>query len=128
MILDTSAILALLREEPGHQHLFPVLERADTIRIGGPTLFEAAMVALRRFGEKGPGLVEHFLDEWRVQILPFGDRHWRTAFDAFVRFGKGRHPAALNYGDCMTYATARVAGMPLLFVGGDFARTDLEPA
>ncbi len=62
------------------------------------------------------------------EIVPFEAAHARAAREAFDRFGRGRHPAALNFGDCLTYATARVAGMPLLFVGDDFARTDLEPA
>jgi ribonuclease VapC len=61
-------------------------------------------------------------------VLPFGDDQWRVATDAFIRYGKGRHPAGLNYGDCMSYATAEVAGEPLLFVGDDFARTDIAPA
>jgi ribonuclease VapC len=59
-------------------------------------------------------------------VLSFGDAHWRIAQSAFVRYGKGRHPAALNFGDCLTYATAYVAGEPLLCVGNDFAQTDLE--
>jgi ribonuclease VapC len=78
--------------------------------------------------EKGEVLVKEFLDEWRVQVLPFGRHHWRVAGEAFRRFGKGRHPASLNYGDCMTYASARLAEMPLLFTGNDFARTDIAPA
>jgi ribonuclease VapC len=86
------------------------------------------MVAIGRFGDEGEALVERFLDDWRVDVLPFGERHWLVADDAFARYGKGRHPAALNYGDCMTYATARLAEMPLLFTGDDFARTDIAPA
>jgi ribonuclease VapC len=128
VILDSSAVLAILRKEPGHQHLLPLLEHADQVQIGGPTMFETAMVALRRFGKNGPGLVERFLDDWNVRVVAFGDRHWRIAFEAFARYGKGRHPAALNYGDCLAYASARVAAMPLLFVGNDFARTDIPPA
>jgi ribonuclease VapC len=63
-----------------------------------------------------------------VLVIPFGEPHWSAAATAFIRFGKGRHPAALNYGDCMTYATARVAERPLLYVGNDFAQTDIEAA
>lgn len=128
VIFDSSAVLAILREEPDHQHLHPKLEGADELAIGAPTLFETAMVAMGRFGGEGEALVEQFLDEWGVRILPFEDPHWRVADDAFLRYGKGRHPAALNYGDCMTYATARLADMPLLFTGNDFARTDIAPA
>ena len=63
-----------------------------------------------------------------MQEVPFGELHWREAVDAYRRYGKGRHPAALNFGDCMTYAVASLAGEPLLFIGEDFSLTDLEPA
>jgi ribonuclease VapC len=128
LILDTSAVIALFRKEPGHHRLYLTLEQADAIAIAGPTLFETGMVALGRFDDKGLTLVEQFLEDWEVQVLEFGDRHWRMAVEAFARYGKGHHPAGLNYGDCMTYATARVMGERLLFVGNDFVRTDLAPA
>jgi ribonuclease VapC len=96
--------------------------------IGAPTLFEAVMVATNKGGSEGPALISEFLAEFDVRSISFGEGHWQVAGEAFDRFGKGRHPAALNYGDCMTYATARVAGLPLLYVGGDFARTDIEAA
>jgi len=86
------------------------------------------MVAIGRFGGEGETLLEQFLEDWKVDVLPFEENHWRVADDAFIRYGKGRHPAALNYGDCMAYASARLAGMPLLFVGNDFAKTDIPPA
>jgi ribonuclease VapC len=73
-------------------------------------------------------LLARFLDELRVTTVPFAEPHWREALDAFLRFGKGRHQAALNLGDCLTYAIAKVAGLPLLFVGDDFDRTDIERA
>lgn len=128
MILDSSAVLALFRKEPGHERLYLRLERANAIGIGSPTLFETGMVARGRFGAEGLILVETFLWNWRVQVLPFGEHHWRIAFDAFTRYGKGHHSARLNYGDCMAYAIAKVADEPLLFVGDDFARTDIAPA
>ncbi len=126
--VDSSAVLAILREEPGHGRLRATIARADVVAIGAPTLFETAMVAIARFGIEGEQLVERFLEKLEVQVLPFEEPHWRIADQAFERFGKGRHPAALNYGDCMSYATARVAAMPLLFIGNDFARTDIPPA
>ncbi len=73
-------------------------------------------------------LVARFRDQWNVEVVPFDARHQRAASDAFARYGKGRHPAKLNFGDCMTYATARLAEMPLLFTGEDFRRTDVTPA
>lgn len=128
VMCDSSAVLAILKEEPGHRRLHPRLEGADVLAIGAPTLFETAMVAIGRFGSEGEALVGQFLEDWKIEVRPFGERHWLVADDAFVRYGKGRHPAALNYGDCMTYASARLAGMPLLFTGNDFARTDIAPA
>lgn len=100
----------------------------DTVAIGAPTLFETGMVMIGKMGGSGRGLVAQFLENFEVVVIPFGDAHWRAATEAFGRYGKGRHRAALNYGDCMTYATARIAQKPLLFVGDDFAQTDIEAA
>ena len=128
MILDSSAVIAVLREEPGHRRLQVRLERASVLVMGAPTLFETNLVMARRFGETGQGLLGRFVEDWEVEVAPFGEQHLCVAIDAHARFGKGRHPARLNYGDCMTYATAKVAGEPLLFTGNDFARTDIAPA
>lgn len=128
VMFDSSAIIAILKEEPGHRQLHPRFEEADELAIGAPTLFETAMVAIGRFGVEGEALVEQFLADWKVEVLPFEEKHWLVADDAFARYNKGRHPASLNYGDCMTYASARLAEMPLLFTGDDFARTDIAPA
>jgi hypothetical protein len=72
--------------------------------------------------------VTQFLTEFGIVTVPFGEEHWRTAFEAYRRFGKGRHAAALNIGDCMSYATAKLSRQPLLCTGADFARTDLAVA
>jgi ribonuclease VapC len=128
VMLDSSAVVAILKEEPGHRQLHAKVEGAHRLAIGAPTLFETAMVVIGRFGSSGEVLVEQFLETWKVAVLPFGESHWRVADDAFIRFGKGRHPAALNYGDCMTYASAHLAGMPLLFTGNDFVQTDIPSA
>ena len=71
---------------------------------------------------------ERFLDELQVVEVPFGERHWRTAVDAYDRFGRGRHPAGLNFGDCLAYASAIVADVELLYVGEDFRHTDVRAA
>jgi ribonuclease VapC len=128
LIVDTSALVAVIREERGHALLEDRLEAAPAIGIGAPTLFEAAMVLTARLGETGRLVLSRFLEENGIVSLSFGKRHAHLATEAFARFGKGRHPASLNYGDCMTYATAKIADAPLLFVGGDFAKTDLTPA
>ena len=91
-------------------------------------MFETAIVLISRQGVAGRTGLLRFLDENRISSIPFDARHWVVAADAFLRFGKGRHPARLNYGDCMTYATARLASHPLLCIGNDFAQTDLRLA
>jgi ribonuclease VapC len=98
------------------------------VGIGAPSLVEAAIVLSHRLGPVAASLVERFLGELEVVVVPFDQRHWRVAIEASRRFGKGRHPAALNFGDCLAYATARVAAMPLLAIGEDFAKTDLALA
>ncbi len=128
MILDSSAILAVLFEEEGHERVIDAMRDADALAIGAPTLVETGMVAMRTFGLHGKALVSQFLERWSVVVTPFDGRHGQVASDAFIRFGKGRHPARLNLGDCMTYATAQIAELPLLFVGDDFSQTDLRPA
>lgn len=128
MILDSSAILAIVFKEPAHESLLAQILAADVRAAGAPTLAETGIVLHARLGEGSYGLLERLLDELDVQELSFGEVHWREAVEAFRRFGRGRHPAALNFGDCLTYAACRLAGEPLLFVGDDFARTDLAPA
>jgi ribonuclease VapC len=129
LILDSSAIVAVLRRELESESLEAVMDTADVLAIGAPTLFETTMVVVGRFGENvGQAVVGKFCEDWEVEVLSFDSRHCRAAASAFARYGKGHHPAKLNYGDCMTYATARVAGMPLLFIGKDFAKTDIPAA
>ena len=127
MILDSSAILELLFRGPQHVEVLERMESAGVLAVGAPTLAETGIVLHARIGEASRGMLERFLDEFGVQEIPFGEIHWREAVEAFRRFGRGRHPAALNYGDCLTYATTRLAGESLLFTGGDFFHTDLPP-
>lgn len=127
MTLDSSAVVAMLLREKGHRWLAEAVGQAETLVIGAPTLFETDMVMVGRLEQRGATLVEKFLDEHGVVVLPFDGHHRAAAAKAFARYGKGRHPAALNYGDCMTYATAKIAEHPLLFTGNDFTKTDLVP-
>lgn len=128
MILDTSAVIAVIRDELDCRRVVEALEGASQIGIGTPTLTESAIVLVWRYGPAGRSILSRFLEENEIIDIPFDRRHWELSAEAFIRYGKGRHPAALNFGDCMAYATARVAGSPLLFVGDDFAQTDVEPA
>lgn len=125
MILDSSAAVSVILREQGHKRLVSAMRAASRLYIGAPTQFETDVVVISRFDSRGRDLVTRFLEENEVLVVPFDDRHWDLAAEAFIRYGKGRHPARLNYGDCMTYATARLAEDPLLCVGNDFARTDL---
>jgi ribonuclease VapC len=126
LILDSSAVLAILFREPGFEKLADKLAAASNPGIGAPTLAETGIVLAARLGIESRPLLASFLMERGVAIVPFGEAHWRSAVDAYQRFGKGRHPAGLNFGDCMSYATARLADQPLLCAGTDFAKTDLR--
>ncbi len=126
MVLDTSAVVALLLQQAEASALHGALVDHSPSGMGAPTLVEAAIVLQARLGATGLAALRSFLIEYDVHALPFGDEHWRLAAQAFGRYGKGRHPAGLNYGDCLTYAVAKLAARPLLCVGGDFAHTDLE--
>jgi ribonuclease VapC len=126
VILDSSAVVAALLGEPTGERIGRTIGAANVCGIGAPTLVETAMVLTGRVGDVGRLLLARFMQQRNLDILSFSVAHWRVAQDAFGRFGKGRHPAALNFGDCLTYAIAYVAGEPLLCTGNDFRRTDLQ--
>ena len=126
MILDTSAILAVFLKEPGYEAVLEALVAAGAVGIGAPTLAETGIVLETRFGEHASGWLQQFAEEFRLTEIPFGALHRREAVVAYARYGEGRHDAGLNFGDCLTYAVARLAGQRLLCVGSDFSRTDLE--
>jgi ribonuclease VapC len=128
MILDSSAVVALALQEPGHERLLAAIAAAPSLGIGAPTAVETTIVLSARLGRDARGLVSRFALEADLTVVPFTDAHFGTALDAWLRFGRGRHPAGLNFGDCLAYATARVAGEPLLFVGDDFRKTDIAAA
>jgi ribonuclease VapC len=128
VIVDSSAVVAVLLRESRQDELAAKLENAEFVAIGAPTLFETGMVMVGSMGEHGRGLIAQFLESFDVEVIPFGKSHWQAAVEAFARYGKGNHPAKLNYGDCMSYAVARETREPLLFIGNDFARTDIEAA
>ncbi len=128
MIVDTSAIIAVVFKEPGFEELIQKLGRSQTVGVGTPTLAETGVVLTARLGDGAGAMLERFIREIGGVEIPFGEDHWREACGAYRRYGRGRHPAHLNFGDCLTYAVAKSAGQPLLFVGNDFSQTDLEPA
>jgi ribonuclease VapC len=128
MIVDASALLAVIFREEGWEALVERMLEEPVVAAGAPTLAEAAIVLEARLGAASRGMVERVLDELAIQEIPFGEIHWREAAEAYRRFGKGRHPAGLNFGDCLTYAVAQLAGERMLFTGLDFAKTDVEVA
>ncbi len=126
MIVDSSAVVAILLREPGWERLLDDVVTSDPPPgIGAPTLVESGIVLAARLGVLGRTLLARFIQESGMRRIAFTDDLWAVAIDAYVRFGKGRHPAALNFGDCLTYAVSRVAGEPLLCIGDDFPKTDL---
>jgi ribonuclease VapC len=128
MIVDTSALVAITFEEPQALDLVRTLSQAPRSGIGTPTLAELGIVLHARLGRDPRALIARLLDEFGVAEIPFRADHWRAAVDAFGRYGRGRHPAGLNFGDCLTYAVAALADEPLLYVGDDFSATDLARA
>jgi ribonuclease VapC len=128
MVLDSSAIVAIHLREAGHQRLIDRIDAAEVVVVGVPTLLETVMVLTARLGQDARPMVFAFLRRVEVEVVPFNEEHLDAAAAAFLRFGRDRHPAALNFGDCMSYAVASVAGMPLLFTGDDFRRTDVAQA
>jgi len=128
MILDSSALVAIILREFNHSELLAKMKAAPGIAIGAPTLLETLIVLTARLRGEPALALKELLRASDAEVIPFTEDHGRSALRAYMRFGKGRHPAALNFGDCLSYATAFVARQPLLFVGGDFSQTDIEPA
>ncbi|MEY3703573.1 MAG: hypothetical protein RLZZ561_1193 [Pseudomonadota bacterium] len=128
IVVDTSAIMAILNGEPEAAAITDLLSSADDLIMAAPTQFELLMVAIGRKDAPGRDMAETLLAHFNMLVVPWTDEHARLAADAFLRFGKGRHKAALNFGDCMSYALAKSVDAPLLFKGKDFAETDVKAA
>ena len=128
MILDTSALMAVLFKERDFETFGHAMTRADQVAISAATLVEATIVVTGRDGDQGAVDLRGFLDELGAEVVPVTERAAQFAVEGWRRFGKGRHEAALNFGDCFAYALAKSLDAPLLFKGEDFARTDIVPA
>jgi ribonuclease VapC len=123
--VDTSALMAIVLNEPGADACITVLEREDDLLISAGTMAEALIVSARRnVGEE----MGRLIDELGFEIVTVTLASARRIAHAYERWGKGAHPAALNFGDCFAYEIAKEHGCPLLYVGDDFSRTDLERA
>lgn len=126
MVIDTSAMMAILTREPAADRLVQAVEADRTRLVSAATVVEASLVLLGRYGEVGDPQLDRLLRAIGAEVVPVGEEQVTLARDAALRFGRGRHPAALNFGDCFSYALSVARSEPLLFVGDDFSKTDVE--
>jgi ribonuclease VapC len=125
MVIDSSALIAILRDEPEGRVFTNAIYRDPVRLVSAVTKLEAGIVAYGLHGAEGAGDLDRLLVEIGANIIPFDNDQAEIARDAFARFGKGRHPAGLNFGDCAAYALAIAEAEPLLFKGTDFGKTDV---
>ena len=128
MIVDTSAIIAILFKEPDAQTYAGAISMADSCKISAANFLEAAIVVEVRAGTNGGRQFDAFMLRTGMVVASVTEEHARLARQAYLDFGKGRHPAGLNYGDCFSYALSRESGEPLLFKGSEFPKTDIVAA
>lgn len=126
MVIDPSAILAIIYTEPEAQTFLDLINQSIGCFLSSPGYVELSIVLGTRHGEKGVENLDALLESLSVIVVPFSPAQARIAADAFLKFGKGRHPAKLNMGDCFSYALAQDLGQPLLFKGNDFGQTDVD--
>lgn len=127
IVADSSALVAVVLGEPAADELAAALV-ADSVAVSAATVTQTRIVIERRTGPEWIDQLERLLTEVGADVVPYTGDHAVVAHAAWRRFGKGRHPAKLNFGDCMAYATAKLAGLPLLFNGDDFTQTDIASA
>ena len=128
MILDTSAVLAILFREPGYEAFEKAVADAPTCSISAASLVEASIVLESRAGDAAIRHCDALFRQARIQVEPVTEEQALLARQGYSDYGKGRHPAGLNFGDCFAYALAKSTGEPLLFRGDDFLQTDIQPA
>ncbi len=128
MVIDSSAVVAVVFREPEQAAIEDAIAASAVRLISAASLLESAMVIEARFGDRGAALLDEWLVRLRIIVAPIDEDQIRLARQAWRRYGKGRHPAALNFGDCLSYALAAATGEPLLFKGDDFSRTDVARA
>lgn len=127
-MIDTSALMSIVLPEPDYGRFRDALAAAPYTAISAATWLESALVATARLGVQGRTHLDQILATIGTEIVAVDAAQAEVAYDGWQRFGKGRHAAGLNFGDCFSYALARLRNEPLLFKGGDFAKTDIVPA
>ena len=128
MVIDTSAVLAIMQREPERRIFLEAIEAADSTRMSVASFVESSIVIESRYGAEGLRDLDRFISRARIELIPVDTEQGQLARSAFSRFGKGRHRAGLNYGDCFSYAAAISLGEPLLCKGDDFIHTDVPLA
>lgn len=128
MVVDTSALVAIILQEPDSAALDQRIRQAASCKISAATCVELMIVLSGKLKVDARPVVERLIADYRLQIIDFDGGQLAQAFTAVARFGKGRHPAKLNLGDCFAYALSKTLGEPLLFKGEDFTRTDIARA
>ncbi len=128
MVLDTSAVLAILFDEPERSEFTAHIQDDPVRLLSAASYLEAGSILDDRFGEGGGAALRQLVVEGEIDVVPVTLDQAEVARDAYRRFGRGNHPAGLNFGDCFSYALSRVSGEPLLFKGDDFSRTDIPVA
>ena len=128
MIVDTSAVLAVLFDEPDAGRFERLIAEIPVCRMSAANFLEAAFVIESRAGTAGGHELDLFIEKAAIELVPVSVEQVQVARQAWRRFGKGNHPAGLNFGDCFAYALAEVTGEPLLYKGEDFALTNVESA
>jgi ribonuclease VapC len=128
VIVDSSALVAIARGKKDQVRLIRALGDARVVRVATPTWFETSIVLSGLLGPRLESFLSGIQRQFAVEFVPFSAEHSEIAVDAWRRYGNGNHPAKLNFCDCISYATAQLAAEPLLFVGNDFAQTDIVAA
>ncbi|CAN5922871.1 type II toxin-antitoxin system VapC family toxin [soil metagenome] len=128
IVIDSSALVAILRDEPEQRTFVDAIVDHGEPCLSAATYVEASMVMELRLGDRGGREIDSLIEDIGIATMPFDEDQAKIAREAFRRYGKGRHRAALNFGDCLAYALAKSLEAPLLFKGNDFALTDIKRA
>ncbi len=126
MVLDTSAVLAILQDEPERRKFNEAIDAAETRSLSTASFVECSMIVESRYGADGVRDLDLLIAKAQISLISVDEEQANLARRAFRKYGKGRHPASLNFGDCFSYALSKALQEPLLFKGNDFSQTDVE--